>query len=477
MPKVVREDIDSLNAVVKVTIEKDDYQPKFKEELKNIRHKASFKGFRKGKTPDSFIKKMYGKGLLGDIVTKMLQEELSSFMSDEKVNYVGQPLPTQGHATINFDVEDMEDYEFSFDIGIVPDFEIKGIEGFAEYDYYKVEVPEEKVEERLNYLRKRRGERIDAEDNVQEEDLITFDASELDGDNLKEDGWKTTFSILVERIADEAVKNELLGKKKGDKVRFNIYQLEKNAQPDYVKKYLLNFTQADIDEGAETGEAYEATIENVGRLQPAELNQEFFDQVFGEGEINSEEEARERIRNNQSNQFAGDADSLLYRDLRKKLLELNSPDMPLPDDFIKRWLKETRENEADSILNNYDDYANDMRWSLIKNKLFREYDFKLEQAEIEDMAKARVAGYFGGYANPELINNFLERIMQDQDQVNSLASEVLSNKLFYKLKDTVKLNEVKVSAEELEEKMKAMEAEIEAARAKTAPAIAAEEEE
>ncbi len=477
MPKVVKEDIDKLNAVVTVTIEKGDYQPKFKEELKNIRHKGSFKGFRKGKTPDSFIKKMYGKGLLSDIVTKMLQEELTTVMSDETINYVGQPLPTKDHSTINFDVEDMEDYEFSFDIGMVSNFEIKGIEGYAAYDYYKVEVPEEKVEERLNFLRKRRGERIDAEDNVQEEDLITFNASELDGENLKEDGWKTTFSILVERIADEDVKKELLGKKKGDKVRFNIYQLEKNAQPDYVKKYLLNFTEADLKEGAETGEEYEATIENVGRLQPAELDQDFFDKVFGEGEINSEEEARERIRINQSSQFAGSADSLLYRDIRKKLVEMNRSDMPLPDDFIKRWLKETREKEADNILNNYDEYADDMRWSLIKNKLFREYDFKLEQAEIEELAKARVAGYFGGYANPEMMKSVIDRIMQDPDQVNSFASEVLSNKLFYKLKDTIKLNEVKVTEEEIEEKMKAMEEEIEAARAKTQPALAAEEEE
>ncbi|MCB0519643.1 MAG: hypothetical protein H6577_08315 [Lewinellaceae bacterium] len=477
MPKVVREDIDNLNEVVTVTIEKEDYQSKFKEELKKIRDKATFKGFRKGKTPDSFIKKMYGKGILGDLVTKMLQEELTEIMSNEKVNYVGQPLPTEGHATIDFDANDLEDYEFSFNIGKVPDFEVKGIDENSEYDYLKVTVPEEKVEERLAYFRKRRGERIDAEDNIQEDDLITLNASELDGDALKEDGWKTTFSILVERIGDEGLKKEILGKKKGDKVRFNIYSIEKNSEPSYVKKYLLNFTEADIEEGTETGEEYEATIDNVGRLVPAELNQEFFDQVFGEGEITSEAEAKESLRKNMGAQFDGGADSLLYRDFRKKLVELNKPHMPLPDDFIKRWLKETREKEAGNILENYDDYADDMRWSLLKNKLFRQYDFKIEQEEILDLARQRVAGYFGGYAQPELMNSVIERIMKDPDQVNSFASDVLANKLFFKLKETVKLKEVPVTEGELDEKLKAMEEEFEASRAKAAPAPAIGEEE
>lgn len=480
MPNVVREDIDKLNAVLKVVIGRDDYEPKFKQELKKISKTASLKGFRKGKTPLSFLKKMYGKGLLSDIVTQMLQDKLSETINDEETNFLGRPIPVEGFRPVDFDVNDMEDYEFKFDIGVAPEFEVKGADGSVTFDYLKVEVPEEKVDEQIDFIRRRKGERMDVEDSIEEEDMVTLNASELDGDKLKEDGWKTTFSLLPSRMADEDLKKELLGKKKGDTIRFNIYKLEKDASPEYVKKYLLNFTDADVEEGTETGEEYEATIEGVSRLEPAELTQEIFDEFFGEGKISSEEEARDIIRKNLGAQDETTANTILYRDIRHKLVELNRDDMPLPDEYLKRWVEVGYEDRAPSILENFGDFADDMRWTLIKNKLYKEYGLELKDTDLEEAATNRVMGYFGGQYQPgmeEMIKNIVERMLQDPEQMNNLASEVLSSKLFFELKEKVELKEVTVSAEDLAKKMQALEEEEKAKSEQLAGKVTSDEEE
>ena len=159
LPKVVREDIDNLNAVVTVTIGKEDYEPKFKKELNDIRKKASIKGFRKGKTPMSFLKKMYGKGLLSDIVTEMLQNELSELMANKEVTFLGRPIPASDQKPVNFDLGELEDYTFKFDLGKAPDFEVKGIDEKSGYDYFKVKVGDDKVDESVTMIQKRFGER------------------------------------------------------------------------------------------------------------------------------------------------------------------------------------------------------------------------------------------------------------------------------------------------------------------------------
>ena len=477
MPKVAREDINALNAVLTVTIGKEDYEPKFKKELKKIKDKAAIKGFRKGKTPTGFLKKMYGKGLLSEIVTEMLQHELSEVMASEEISYLGKPIPTEDHAPVDFDLNNFEDYEFRFDLGKAPEFEVKGVDSGTEFEIFKVDIPADKVEERLDYIRKRRGERFETEETIEDEDMITLNAVELDGDAPKEDGWKTTFSILVNRISDGPVKDEILTKKKGDSIRFNVYELEEGTSQEQVKKYLLNFTQTDIDEGTETGEIYEAAIETVSRLKPAELNQELFDQVFGEGEVTTGEEARKKLAENMGLGFQGQADSLLFRDMRKRLLELSRDAMPLPHDFIKRWLKVGHEKEADKILGDYDNFADDMRWSLIKNKLYKQYDLKIDDAEIRELAYNRVASYFGGHYQEDMLEPIVTRMMEDPEQMNSLASDLLADKLFKKIKEEVTLKEVSISENDFTEKYKTvMEEEEKTAKLRSASAASEEEE-
>lgn len=478
MPKFVREDIDALNAVLTITVEKDEYLPKFKQELKKLRDKIAVKGFRKGKASDSFLKKMYGKGIIGEIVTEWLQKELSEAMEDPASTYLGRPIPADDHLQVDFDLNNFEDYVFKFDVGKAPEFEVKGFDSGTEYEVFKIEIPADKVEEQFNFIRKRRGERQETDENIEDEDMVTLNAVELDGDAPKENGWKTSFSILVNRIADGPVKEELLTKKKGDTIRFNVYELEEGTGREQVKKYLLNFTQADIDEGTETGEMYEAVIETVNRLTPATVDQQFFDQVFGEGEVATEEEAKKRLAENMGHGLQTQADSLLFRDMRQRLLELNKPTMPLPDDFLKRWLKVGHEKDAEKILSNYDSFADDMRWSLIKNKLFKQFDIKIDETEIQELAYHRVASYFGGQYQHDLLEPIVKRMMEDPEQLNSLAIDLMTDKLFRKFKVAVTLKEIPISENDFNEKYQAvMKKEEEVAKTLEAGNTDADEEE
>ncbi len=345
------------------------------------------------------------------------------------------------------------------------------------YDYYKLQIGDDKVNERFETARKHYGEQVDSTEPIAEDDMVYFSAVELDGDAPKEDGWKTTFSVLVNRLAEGSVKDEIKSKQKGDKVRFNVFELEEGTSREFVKKYLLNFTKADLDEGTETGEMYEGTIERVTRQALAELNQEFYDKVFGPGEIYNEEEAKARIAESLGGAQQGQADSLLYRELRQRLIDLNRDAMPLPSEFIKRWLRISHEEKAEPLLEDFDAFSDNMRWTLITDKLSKQYEIEVTDEDIRQMAYNRVSGYFGGYGDPKMLEPIVNRMMEDPESLNGLAGDVLADKLFYKIKENIGLNNVGISEEDLKAKYDAvMKVEEEKARLARGNAGSDEEE-
>ena len=279
MSKVVREDIGSLSAVLTLTVTKADYEPKLSTELNKRRKKAQLKGFRKGKTPMGFIKKMYGRAILADAINEMIQKELTRYIADEKIQILGQPLPSEDQEEFDFNINDLIDYTFKFDIGFAPEFEVEGLSDESNFERYAVEVKDELIEKDIESAQKRFGERKSVDEKIEENDTLTLNAEELDGDKVKEKGWACSFDVLVSQIEDEEVKKQFLGKKKGTKVRFNIFKLEKNSTEESVKKYLLKVEENDAD--VEIGENFEALVDDIKRVEPAELDQAFFDKFIG----------------------------------------------------------------------------------------------------------------------------------------------------------------------------------------------------
>ncbi|MDX1942432.1 MAG: trigger factor [Saprospiraceae bacterium] len=426
MPKIEKEAIDALNATVTVTIEKEDYEAQFEEELQKYRKNVSLKGFRKGKTPANVLRKMYGKSVLAEVIDKMVQKEIFGYIEDQKIEILGQPLPSEDNIPNDLDVKDLQDFVFKFDLGIAPQFELKGISPEDTYERYAVEIPANLVEEDFAGLRARMGERVSAEGNIQEGDFVKFDAKELAGDALKEGGLETNFEIPMNEIQNESFKAELFTKKIGDTLRANIYELFNEPDEHYIRHHLLKLDHDDHD--TQIGQEFELTIAEASRYEASELNQDFFDKAFGPGKVSNEEEAKAEIRKDIEVFYNKQADALLFRDIQERLMEVN--ELPLPDGFLKRWLKAANEKLSDEMIErDYETFAKNLKWTLLKNKLSRHFDIDISEQDIRESFAQRVREYFGSYGMPDLVDAAVDRLMKDQKQINEVYEDLLVDKL------------------------------------------------
>lgn len=458
MAKVVKEEIGELNIVLDINLTKEDYEPKFKSELNKYRKKAHIKGFRKGKTPLGFIKKMYGTAVLAEVINEQIQNALNGHIEEEKLNVLGQPIPVDDQEELDFDPSNLKDFNFKFELGLAPEFELAGLDSGTSFNRHAVEIEDTMIDEDLENARKRGGEQTPVEGAIEENDMVSFNAEELDGDQPKENGWATTFSVLVNQLSSEDFKKELMSKKTGDKVKFNINELEADKDEEYIRKYFLNVSEEDKD--VEIGAEFEAEIGEVKRVMPAELNQEFFDKAFGEGKVSSEEEARAKIGEEIQKYFDRQAESLLFRDFREKLMEVN--DVKLPDQFLRRWLKMSNENVTDEdIEKEYDVFAENLKWSLIRGKATQKFELEVTDEEIVEGFKDRVRSYFGGYGDELIILNTANRLMEDSKQVDQMYQELISDKLFHAVKEVVTIEDQKISSKDFEEEIKKARAAME----------------
>lgn len=454
---IEKQAVDDLNATIIVNITKEDYQDKFKSELKKVAGKATMKGFRKGKTPQSVVKKMYGKSVLAEVVNETLQKALSGYLDEEKLDLLGQPIPADDQdGDLNFDVNELEDYTFKFDIGLAPEFEIQGVSETDTYDIYKIDIDDKVINEELENAQKRLGEQEHPDGEVVANDILKIEAEELEGDAPKKDGWATEFSVLVDSLTEDYNK-EVLTLSKGDSFTFDITKLEKDKGEDYVKKYLLNVPK--VEEGEEEpviGDMFTGKIVDIARLKVAELDQDFFDKYFGKDEIKSEEEARAKIEEYVGGHYHNQALQVMYRDIMDKLVA--DTKVELPAEFLKKWLKMTNEKMSETDLEeNFDGFLDNMKWTLIKGKLAKQFEIEVSQEEVIESMTSKVKGYFGQYGmDDSYLNEIMGKMLQNKEEVNKTYEELLAGKLFTKIGEVVKHKENKISLEKFNEKVKTL---------------------
>jgi trigger factor len=443
--KIERKDFDELNAQIDIIIEPDDYQFKFKEELNKYRAKTQMKGFRKGKIPLSSIKKMYGKSLMAEIVNEILQKELNEYLKKDKIEILGNPIPSDSQERIDFDLNGEADFTFKFDIGMAPNFNVSGVAETDEYESYEVTTPVDVINKELEMLRKKHGKTIHPTDDIKEDDILMIEAKELEGSEVKEKAWETAFTMLVSRIGDEKVKKEVLKAKAGASFNFDIYSLEKEASEAYVKKYLLN-----LDEGEEKeiGKDFVGFIKEVSRIEPAEYNQEFFDLAFGEAQVSSEEEAVKKIEGELSKHYDEQQRNLTYKYIMDRLVDDNV--FELPGEFLKRWIKLNNKEVAETQIDKeFEDFSANLRWSLIKSKLVKEFAIEIQPEEVKETVKKKLSKYIDpsqaqGLDMEAIAMNYLSR----ENQLEKEYEEMLAERLFAEICNRVKLNPKKVSVDE-----------------------------
>ncbi len=460
MPTIVREDHDDLNITLTVNIPKEDYEPTFKKKLKEYSKQANLKGFRKGQVPVPIVRKMFGQGALIDIINDLLGKELDTYLKEADFDILGQPIPV-AHEEIKLTTKQLKDYTFKFDLGLVPEFEVQGLDGGDAFGRYDVTIPASMVEDDLQDALKRMGKQEKAEDELQEGDVFKVEAKELAEDGKpKADGLNPTFTLSFDELTEDIVE-DVFTKKNGDSFKFDIYNLSKDKDEAFVKKHFLQL-DAELDADVTYGHQFEAKIIEVNRMKHAELNQEFFDGYFGPGKVNSEEEAREKMKENIKRYYDNQSDGILFGQIVERLKAANT--LSLPTDFLARWVEHTKQvNEGKTSAETVAEMQEGLQWTIIKNKLAERFDIKVDPEEVKQLIRSQIVQMMGGYDYGNMMDDMVNRMLQSEQQVNQAYNQILAKKLFKELKEVVTISEMEIGTEEFE---KILEAE----RAKNAPA-------
>ena len=441
------ENPDKINGVLKVTIEKDDYQGEVDKTLKNYRKQANIPGFRKGQAPMGMIKRQFGMQVKMDVINKVLGEKLNGYIIDNKIAMLGNPLPNE--AQVEQDLEKDGPFEFIFDIAVAPEINVE-INGNDEIDHYSIDVDDKLVDQQVDMFRSRAGhyDKVEEYDAAQN-DMLKGDLRELDADgNAKEDGIVVEQAVLMpEYIKVEDQKSLFDGAKLGSVITFN----PKKAYPESNAeiKSLLKIS----DEQAESLTSdFTFLVTEISRFVKAEVNQELFDQVFGEGNVNDEADFRQKVAESIKTQFSNDEEFKFMLDIRK-YAEDKVGEVAFPDELLKRVMKSNNQDKDDKFIeDNYAASIKELKWSLIKNELMEANELKVEKEDVvkvvKDIARMQFAQYGMSNVPEEYLDNYVDKIMKEEKNLESYIERASDIKLAAALKKVVKLNEKTVSLDE-----------------------------
>lgn len=448
MPTVQRKDIDNTSAILTVTVTRDELKPKLDAELKKYRSRAPIKGFRPGQAPMDFVKKLYGSAIFGDTLNEMLSRELYDYLRESKLDVLGQPLPTEDQRSYSFKISDIEpEYSVNYEVGFVPPFEISGLGNGEIYERLTVSNLDELAEEDLQYARKRAGKRTNPETDIQDNDIVRIAVRELESaeGGVKEGGWETVMTIFMKNVADEQLKTQLLFSKKGDTLRFNARTIENHEKEEMHRKYILNLAD---DDARVVGDWFEGTIEEVSRVEDADLDEEFYKNYFGEGKVGNKEEAMEELKKGIRQFYEVRSNALLMRSFQERLMAQNQ--VELPETFLKRWLRVSNENKLtdEQIESEFPAFAENLRWTLIKDKIKETANVEVTDEDVYAAYAQRVRNYFQMEIPDNIIHTSVERLMQNKDDVEKTRRDLETDKIFEVIRDQVTLTDKVVPSEE-----------------------------
>lgn len=434
---ISKENIDALNAVVTIDLAKADYEPKVEEALKNYRKKASMPGFRPGHVPANMIKKMYGKSALVDEVNKLIGETLNKYIADNKIDILGEPLPSEKMEPIDFDKE-QDNLQFKFDLGLAPEIKLE-LNDKLKVVYYNVDITDQMVDDQVKMVTSRFGKNEIVE-TVGTDSLLK---GSIEGAFNNESAVMST-----KVIKDETEKAKFVGKKIGDTVKFDI----KKAFPnDTELSYLLNISK---EEAANVEGEYTLTIKEITEFKDAELTQEIFDQVYGEGTVKSIEEFKAKTKEALASTNAIEEDYRFSLDLKKTILEKLK--IELPEAFLKRWLEiVNRGNDKftpDVLENEFPHFVEDLKWQVVSNNIVKSNNLKIDAEAIKTFAKKTARMQFMQYgltSVPEnYVDNYAENILKNEEQRQHITEGAINDIVIGFVKGKIKLDNKTISRDE-----------------------------
>ncbi len=435
---------DAVRGVVKLEIVKADYADSVEKSLRNYRRKANMPGFRKGMIPMNLIKKMYGKHALVEEVNKLISDNLFKYIHDNNLHILGEPLPSEQQPEIDFDTQ--ENFEFDFDVAFAPVININ-LNKDDKMTYYQVDVDEDMLNKQIESYTNNFGTYEDVEE-VGEKDLVKGRIAELENGAPKEGGIVVENAVLMPMyIKNEEEKNKFIGGKKNSVIVFNPNKAFEGAEAE-----IASLLKIEKDKVAEKTGDFSFEIQTVSHHKPAEVNQDLFDKVFGEGVVTSEEEFKDKIREALTEQFTPQSDYKFLTDARDILVE-KAGELHFADDILKRWLVAANErNTKEKVEEDYPTIIKDLTYHLIKDALVKANNLKVEDADLENFAKRVAKAQFAQYGMlsvPEdVLNNYAKEMLKNKQSLQSIVDRAIEEKLAAWLKEQVDLDVKVVSADE-----------------------------
>lgn len=440
---IVFENPDKINGLMTITVEEADYKDAVEKQLKDYRKKANVPGFRPGMVPMGMVKKMYGTSVKMDAVNKVVGEALYGYVNENKIQMLGQPLPSEKQQPQ--DLENATTLEFVFDIAVAPEFEVK-LSGHDKVAYYNIKIDDELIDRQVDMFASRMSKQVKA-DEYAEGDMVKGDLRELDADGNTLEGGVTVSdaSILPSYLKNEDDKKIFAGSKLGDILTVNPSKM-------YGETELAAILKLDKEEAIKHEGNFSYQITEISRYQKAEINQELFDSVFGKDVCADEAAFRAKIAEGLKGQLKSDSDFKFLTDVREHI-EKKIGKLEFPDALLKRIMVEGNKDKGDDFVEkNYEGSIQQLKWHLIKEKLVAANNIKIEDADIQataiEAARVQFAQYGMNNVPEEYLENYAKEMMKNRESVDGLVDRAIDVKLTAILKDVVKLDEKEISLDD-----------------------------
>ncbi len=449
MATITRENIGLLNDKLTVIVNKDDYYQGFEQSLKKYAKTANIPGFRKGMVPAGLVKKMYGQGVFSDEVLRKVEAELNAYMNKEQLEIFAQPLPLDNDAR-SLDMNNPADYQFAFEIGLKPAFEIDAKK--INVTRYKVDVTDSMIQEEVDRLQVRNGKMTEPEAVTSDENVLNVKFIETDAEGNEVEGGISKDNSLLVKYFSESFRKNFTGKKNDDEV---VLQLDKAFGEKELDAILqdLGLTKEDA------GKTFKLKITKVGLIEKAELNEDFFKAVYpGNEEIKTEADLRNAVKADIEGHFDQQARNQIHDQIYHHLVDHTT--MDFPESFLKRWLQTGGEQPktAEEADKDYPTFVNQLKWTLVSSKLIEDNKIEVLPEDIRNFAKLQLFQYMGGQLgtlgdNQQWVDDYADRMMKDRKFVEDSYHRISTDKLFSTLEQEVSAKEEGISAEKFAEKL------------------------
>ena len=450
------EKVDNVNALLTLSLVKADYEENVNKALKDFRKKAQMPGFRPGQVPVGLLKKRFGAEITAEEVNKILGKELTQYTREQKINVLGEPLPNEEKTPV-IDFDSQEEFTFVFDVALAPEFDAK-ISDKDELDFYDITVDDAMVDQQVQVYAQRAGQYSKVE-SYEDRDMVKGILAQLgeDGQPLEGGLQKEGAVMLPNYMKNDEEKAKFNGAKVNDVLVFNPAKAYDNS--DVEISSLLGITK---EQAAEVKSDFSYQITEITRFVPAEVNQELFDQILGEGKVSSEAEFRANIAESMQRDFAVDSDYKFTLDLRKYLTDRIGA-LQYPEEMLKRIMKlNNKDKDEDYINRNFQPSLDELTWHLIKEQLCDQLEVKIQQEDVLEAAKTATRMQFAQYGmsnvSEDVITRYANEMLKNEQQAEGLVTRAVERKIVEKAKSVVKLQHKQISMDEFNKMLSAKEA-------------------